>query len=393
MKQLIKSASVYKAELPTADALRTHLAEKPFTECQPNEIRSAGFMPVNEDDLVLEFPGGLAFAVRIDTKIIPTSAIQKETRRLTERFIEMEGRKPGKVDKLNLKDAAVLSLARTAFVKTALIRVFHHRDTGYLIVPTTSNKLCDQITSMLVQAVGSVKTETIHVSNVKHGLTTRLKNWLAHESGEYSDGEGFGAFHPRCEVAMAQEKRKITIKMGGLEMAESAIKEAIAGAFEVTALGLTFDGQTEFSLTQDFKFKGIGFATTPDADDEDAYGLVATAALEVRALADVITELCTMLAYKEDEADATTDEAGYTRGPVSDGGMDPRETAPNLEGDGPDPMYEQAVAIVREHQRASISLVQRHLRLGYNRAARLLEAMANAGVVAVDSTSGGYKLL
>lgn len=398
MKQLIKSASVYKAELPTADALRTHLAEKPFTECQPNEIRSAGFVPVNEDDLVLEFPGGLAFGVRIDTKIIPSSAIQKETRRLTERFIEMEGRKPGKVDKFNLKDAAVLSLARTAFVKTALIRVFHHRDTGYLIVPTTSNKLCDQITSMLVQDVGSVKTETIHVSNVKHGLTTRLKNWLAHASGEQSDGEGFGAFHPRGEVAMAQEKRKITIKMGGLEMAESAIKEALAGAFEVTALGLTFDGQTEFSLTQDFKFKGIGFATTPDGEDDGAYGLAATAALEVSALAAVVTELCTMLAYKEgsaevDEADATTDEAGYTRGPVSDGGMDPRETAPHLEGDGPDPMYEQAVAIVREHQRASISLVQRHLRLGYNRAARLLEAMANAGIVAVDNTNGGYKLL
>lgn len=398
MKQLIKSATVYKAELPTADAMREHLAEKPFTECQPHESRSFGFVPVNEDDLVVEFPGGLAFAARVDTKIIPSSEVTKEAKKLTERFEQMEGRKPGKLERLDIKDAAVLSLAKTAFVKTALIRVFHHRETGYLIIPTTSSKLCDQITSMLVQAVGSVKTSTIHVSGVKHGLTTRLSNWLAHESGEYSDGEGFGAFHPRGEVAMAQEKRKITIKMGGLEMAESAIKEAIAGAFEVTALGLTYQGQTEFSLTQDFKFKGIGFATTPDGEDDGAYGLAATAALEVSALAAVVTELCTMLAYKEgsaevDEADATTDEAGYTSGPVSDGGMDPRDVKPHLAGDGPDPMYDEAVAIVIQHQRASISLVQRYLRIGYNRAARLLEAMANAGVVAVDSTSGGYKLL
>lgn len=299
MKQLIKSATVYKAEIPGADALRAHLAEKPFTECQPSEIRSAGFVPVNEDDLVVEFPGGLAFAVRIDTKLIPSAAIAKETRRLTERFENMEGRKPRKAERLEIKDAAVLSLAQTAFATTALIRAFYHRETGYLIIPTTSTKLCDQITSLLVQAVGSVKTETIHVSGVKHGLTTRLKNWLGHQSGEFSDGEGFGAFHPQGEVAMSQEKRKITIKMGGLEMAESAIKEAFAGGFEVTSLGLTFNGTTEFRLTQDFKFKGIGFATTPDADDEDAYGIAATAALEVSSMVDVISHLIELLKYKE----------------------------------------------------------------------------------------------
>ena len=38
-------------------------------------------------------------------------------------------------------------------------------------------------------------------------------------------------------------------------------------------------------------------------------------------------------------------------------------------------MYDQAVAIVLQNRRASISLVQRHLRIGYNRAARLVEHM------------------
>lgn len=395
MKQLIKSATVYKAELPSADALAQHLAEKPFTECQPHEIRSHGFVPVNEDSLVLEFPGGLAFGVRIDTKTIPTSEINKVVKTLTDRFIELGGRKPNKEDRLSIKDAAVLKLAETAFVKTALIRVFYHRDTGYLIVPTTSAKHCDQITSMLIQAVGSVKTETIHVSGVKHGLTTRLKNWLGHQSGEFSDGDGFGAFHPQGEVAMAQEKRKITIKMGGLEMAESAIKEAIAGGFEVTSLGLTFNGLTEFRLTHDFKFKGFGFASTPEDDDDGSYGIAATAALEVSAVADVVTHLTELLKYQEaqDSEKADTDEAGYTKGPVSDGGMDPRDIKPHLEGDGPDPMYDQAVAIVIQHQKASISLVQRHLRLGYNRSARLLERMEKEGVVSPMDQIGHRAIL
>ena len=44
-----------------------------------------------------------------------------------------------------------------------------------------------------------------------------------------------------------------------------------------------------------------------------------------------------------------------------------------------DPLYDQAVDIVLKNRRASISLVQRHLRIGYNRSARLIEAMEKAG--------------
>jgi S-DNA-T family DNA segregation ATPase FtsK/SpoIIIE len=58
-----------------------------------------------------------------------------------------------------------------------------------------------------------------------------------------------------------------------------------------------------------------------------------------------------------------------------------------------DPLYDQAVAIVLENKRASISLVQRHLRIGYNRAARLLEDMEKAGLVSKMSGSGSREIL
>ena len=63
-------------------------------------------------------------------------------------------------------------------------------------------------------------------------------------------------------------------------------------------------------------------------------------------------------------------------------------------GDGEaDPMYDQAVAIVLQNKKASISLVQRHLRIGYNRAARLLEQMEKSGLVSALSSSGNRDLL
>ena len=64
-------------------------------------------------------------------------------------------------------------------------------------------------------------------------------------------------------------------------------------------------------------------------------------------------------------------------------------------GDGgeKDPMYDQAVEVVLKNRKASISLVQRHLKIGYNRAARLVEDMENAGLVSAMSTSGQREIL
>ena len=67
---------------------------------------------------------------------------------------------------------------------------------------------------------------------------------------------------------------------------------------------------------------------------------------------------------------------------------------PATEGGGEaDALYDQAVAIVLKNRRASISLVQRHLRIGYNRAARLLEQMEASGVVSTMQSNGNREIL
>jgi DNA segregation ATPase FtsK/SpoIIIE, S-DNA-T family len=58
-----------------------------------------------------------------------------------------------------------------------------------------------------------------------------------------------------------------------------------------------------------------------------------------------------------------------------------------------DPLYDQAVDIVLKTRRASISLVQRHLRIGYNRAARLIEQMERAGMVSAMQSNGNREVL
>ncbi|MGW8248982.1 MAG: DNA translocase FtsK, partial [Acidiferrobacterales bacterium] len=58
-----------------------------------------------------------------------------------------------------------------------------------------------------------------------------------------------------------------------------------------------------------------------------------------------------------------------------------------------DPLYDQAVRLVTETRRASISGVQRRLKIGYNRAARMVEAMEQAGIVGPLESNGNREVL
>ena len=58
-----------------------------------------------------------------------------------------------------------------------------------------------------------------------------------------------------------------------------------------------------------------------------------------------------------------------------------------------DPLYDQAVRIVVESRKASISGVQRRLKIGYNRAARMIETMESVGIVGPLQSNGMREVL
>ncbi|CAN0622500.1 DNA segregation ATPase FtsK/SpoIIIE, S-DNA-T family [Burkholderia multivorans] len=84
-------------------------------------------------------------------------------------------------------------------------------------------------------------------------------------------------------------------------------------------------------------------------------------------------------------------EEGILDGPAAEG------ASQDLFGDAPeaeaDPLYDEAVAFVVRTRRASISSVQRQLRIGYNRAARLVEQMEAAGLVSPMGINGSREVL
>jgi S-DNA-T family DNA segregation ATPase FtsK/SpoIIIE len=82
-----------------------------------------------------------------------------------------------------------------------------------------------------------------------------------------------------------------------------------------------------------------------------------------------------------ESAAGVPDESGEGGG--GEGGVDGEQ----------DPLYDEAVRIVTESRRASVSGVQRRLKIGYNRAARLVESMEAAGLVGPLQSNGSREVL
>ncbi|TDK68063.1 DNA translocase FtsK [Sapientia aquatica] len=80
-------------------------------------------------------------------------------------------------------------------------------------------------------------------------------------------------------------------------------------------------------------------------------------------------------------------------GTTEDGVQLSLDGVPAASGSESDELYDSAVAIVLKNRRASISLVQRNLRIGYNRAARLLEQMEQSGIVSTMQSNGNREIL
>jgi recombination associated protein RdgC len=145
------------------------------------------------------------------------------------------------------------------------------------------------------------------------------------------------------------------------------------------SLAMTWDSRVSFVLTEGLtlkKLKLLDVVLDVKDNHKDVSAFDADVAITTGELMRMIPDLVEALG-----------------GRLEPQSIEPSAPADHVEGDGPDPLYDQAVTVVRQNKRASISLVQRHLRIGYNRAARLLEAMESARVVGPMESSGSRSIL
>lgn len=310
--KLLPNAAVYHVQLPLADALAEHLAKLPFAELQPSHPQGSGFVAVEpSDDLVYEFKGGYAFALRLDEKIVPGSVVKSELKKWIADFEEREGYKPGRKMIVEGREIVTAALTARALIRTKIIRCLYDTERKYLFVPALGKSVRDLVTKQLVRAVESVKSQTINVSEAKGSLTRRLHD---HINDADVDESPFGDFEVGSKVVMVGPESKTTFDLSSeLHAAANGINEAITTGGQVTEIALVRNG-VSFRLTHDFMLKGVKFLDdaieydqSNDPDVDPHYAFEQEAAIQLLLVGSVMDALCQLFDYqpKSDEDDGS----------------------------------------------------------------------------------------
>lgn len=369
--KLIKNAIVYRASLPAAKELEQHLAEKPFHPVLESMQSSSGFIPNPHTGLLVsEVAGGYSFRFRRDAKPLPVGALKLAlTEQLTARAEEL-GRPLEKDEAEEVKDLIISNLIKSTLPERTEVDLFYHQDSRTLIVPSTSKDLAGYALYHLVEACGAVETSTIHVSDIKGGLTTRLRN---HFDGQ---SEAFNGFKVGDSVVMKGKAGKASFDLDNLDHAKNGVIEALAGDMQAERLELVHADAISFKLTKDFHLRGIQLVAQEDDDSHDFDDMSEAwthhAGVQVLLVVAVVEALCELFGYQE-------------KLPASDS-KDPAD-------DEIDPLYQDAVTFVKSSGTASVSAVQRKLKIGYNRAARMIERMEIEQIITPMRADGSRELI
>lgn len=315
MKQLIKSATIYKVAFPEGCDLAASLSAElqQFREPESVEHFTTGSVVVpGTDEFVLDIAGQVqVFAVRLADKILPASVVAVEVDKRIAEIEKREDRIVGRKESAIIREHVTDELIARALVRHKTIRVFHDRKSGYMIVPSTSAAICDRITSHLVHSCGAVKTETIHVSDLKQGLTIRMQTWADDQSNDDEHYAVMGhEFKLAGDIALAGETTKAKFSVGDLAQAKQGVREALSEQMKVVEIGLQCaDTEYEFRLTDGFKFKGI-YAGVKLEDAEDCLSaLKAQVIAELGPLIGVANKLVELFGFGKKPDDAHQIEA------------------------------------------------------------------------------------
>ncbi|WP_246841828.1 recombination-associated protein RdgC, partial [Klebsiella pneumoniae] len=190
-----------------------------------------------------------------------------------------------------------VQLCKQAFIKSSLILALYNTEENLLIINSANKNIANLVGAMLVKVIGSVKTVTINISDIKNGLTTRLKN---HLDGEESAFAGFEV-GDYVQLSRLAEQKEVIRYSAEHTSVTSEILESLNTGFIVDNMELRGCG-VSFLLTDKFHFRRIDTKDNDYSDDDDkAYRWRHQAGTDMFQFCKVINQLCDLLAYKEPE--------------------------------------------------------------------------------------------
>lgn len=437
---MFKSAIVYRFTKPielSREAVEQGLSLLAFKDPDKTQFSSCGFFPplppVEGDDeqspmYLYEQMGIWLVCLKSAKRKINTAEADWKTSERVKEIQAKEYREVGGKEKQDIKDEELAKLLPNTYPTPSRTFAVIVPESGLLIVDSSTFEGAEVVIRMLRKAFG---TFSVMADKPMHDADKSMSTWLL--SCQSPDSEELDFSFP--------------LMPGELQVDDKAVFKANKGADKAVFEGdCLYSGDAIVHLTKNFRCQELRLLQMGRRNEEDdavmrfvllgdmrikSIKVLASihddedANLETQAArfdAELVLFAGTFLAlwellikdfggstqegvtwypddYKDFELPAKVIEEN-TPGPVGEEVQEWSERPGGAEyqgemalADGPDGLYDEAVAFVVETRKASISAVQRKLRIGYNRSARLIEAMEAAGVVSPMGANGTREVL
>jgi len=385
-----KNAQLYRLPAPwafTPEQLEEALQAQAFSPASSNELMRQGWdKPRPNGGLVHTVNKQMLIVLGTEKKLLPSTVVNQVAKARAAELEEQQGFAPGKKAMKELKERVHDELLPRAFTIRSNTWCWIDPVHGWLVVDAASAAKADDVVKMLLKAVDRMPLESLRVQRSPVGVMTA---WLEDDEAP----AGFTVDMDATMQATGESKAAVVYKRHTLEPEE--VRRHIAAGKQVKRLAMTWDSKISIVLDDSLSLKSIkpldvlkesDAVTRNDEERFDGEFMLMTGEL-ARLLDDLVEALGGEASDLASEAPARVKPA-----PRAAPAATPIERVA-AHAEAIDPLYDQAVQVVLKHRRASISLVQRHLRIGYNRAAWLLLAMEKAGVVSPMHSNGDRDIL
>ncbi len=328
-----------------------------------------------------------------EERVLPDVVIRRALEEKIQAIEEAEGRKLGGRARKRLKEDLVMELLPKAFVRPTRLNGYLDLELGLLVVDTSSRKAAENFASELRHALGSFPALPL---NAEVSARAVLTSWLSGEQMPQSLALGSD-----CELKDPVDGGA-TWRGAGDELYSDEVKAHLEAGKQCTRLGMIMDEHVSFAMAEDLTVRKVKFldgavdALEGTEQDSIAAELDARFALmsgELRRLFLVLAKAFTFSAPDDSAAPLPEPGAREVRekplqvtGPGGRKIPLPNEVLDIALCTGED--LQAAIDVVLKTATCSISGLQRRLKLGYNGAARRIEAMELLGIVSAPSARG-----
>lgn len=370
---LAKHAAVFPFSGITLEALQKALQGRPFTPCEPRSASSSGFVPPIAGDCALTREVGQValFAMRDDEKILPASVVDAELKRRLTEITTKEGRRVGRKETREIKAIVTEDLREKAFVRTTVTHAWIDFGADLVVVASSSETRIEHMLALLARQFENRPHMRRWATN--HIPSASFTAWVqsAEAPTDFTIDDSALLTHP--EGGKVRLTRQSVLALD--------VRPLLVTGRSCVELAVTLRDKVSFVITEHLRLKRLahlGFVYQQDSSQGDLLeeelrdAEITLSAGAVREIFAAINSVLGGLRPRDTPQDADEAEGAAATSPE----------------EGDDPLYPQAKQVVLSNMRASISLVQRHLRIGYNRAARLIEQMERDGLVSALNSSG-----